>query len=60
MNNHLDCDEKVGPTVAGRATFFYWLESPELERIERAWMNIHIQFEGVLPPLNRVYSPVSS
>ena len=60
MNNHLDSDEKTAPTALGRATYFYWLECLEIEKIERTWMNIHIQHEGVLPPLNTVYSPVST
>ena len=60
MNNHLDNEEKTAPTIAGRATYFYWLECLEIEKVERTWMNIHIQHEGILPLLNRVYSPVST
>ena len=60
INNHLDSDEKTSRTALGRATYFYWLEGLEIGKIERTWMNIHIQYEGVLPPLNTVYSPVST
>lgn len=60
MNNHLDDNEKVAPTSLGRATYFYWFESQEIEKVERTWMNIHIQHEGALPLLNSVYSPIST
>ncbi len=59
MNDHLDSDEKTAPTVLGRATYFYWIEGLEIEKIERTWMNIYIQHEGILPPLNTKYSPTS-
>lgn len=60
MINHLDNDAKVRATAIGRASLFFWLESDEIEKIERTWMNIHIQNEGGLPLLNSVYSPVST
>lgn len=59
MNEHLDSPEKTRETVKGRAVRFYWLETADINKVERTWMNIHIQHEGVLPLLNRVYSPVS-
>lgn len=59
MNEHLDNPEKTGETPLGRAIFFYWLEDAELNKIERTWLNIHIQHEGALPILNSIYSPVS-
>jgi len=59
MNDHLDSPEKTRETVKGRAVQFYWLETPDINKVERTWMNIHIQHEGELPLLNRVYSPVS-
>ena len=59
MKNHLSSDEKTAPTALCRATYFYWFESLEMEKVERTWMNIHIQHEGKLPVLNTVYSPVS-
>jgi hypothetical protein len=53
---HLDTPEKVAPTPLGRAVWFWWYETPEINKVERTWMNIHIQHEGVIPTLNRIYS----
>ena len=58
MNDHLDNGEKTSETKLGRAVRFYWLETAELQKVERTWLNIHIQHEGVMPVLNRIYSPV--
>ena len=58
MSNHLDSEAKIGATAFGRAALFLWIESDEIQKIERTWMNIHIQHEGGLPVLNSVYSPV--
>ena len=58
MNNHLDDRRKTGVTKDGRAVFFWWLECSEINKVERTWMNIHVQHEGLLPPLNNAYSPV--
>lgn len=62
MNNHLDDPEKVSETELGSVTFFHWLvvEVRKLEVIERTWQGIHIQYEGHLPFLNKVYSPTST
>lgn len=60
MNEHLDSDAKTAVTELGRAVMFFWVESEELEKIERTWMNIHIQHAGSLPILNAVYSPIST
>ena len=59
MNEHLDNPEKTAETSGGRAVVFHWIESREMNKIERTWLNIHIDREGKLPILNRVYSPVS-
>lgn len=59
MNEHLDNSEKTSPTDIGRATFFYWIESPDIQKIERTWMNMHMDIEGRLPLLNKIYSPIS-
>jgi hypothetical protein len=59
MGQHLDSLEKTNETELGRAVLFHWLETPDIERVERTWMNIHIQHEGKLPLLNKVFSPVS-
>lgn len=60
MNSHLDSPTKVGETRLGRAVLFFWLECIDINKIERTWMNIHIQHEGTLPVLNTVYSPTST
>lgn len=59
MNDHLESPEKTRGTEKGRAILFYWLETIDINTVERTWMNIHIQHEGTLPFLNKVYSPVS-
>jgi hypothetical protein len=60
MNNHLDDPDKTGETTFGRAVFFHWVESPDTNKIERTWMNIHIEHEGKLPVLNELYSPTAT
>ena len=60
MKQHLDSVEKTSETVAGRAVWFHWVVSPDTNKTERTWMNIHIQHEGSLPLLNKVYSPTST
>lgn len=57
MGEHLDNPEKCAPTLQGRAIWFHWIEAKEIEKIERTWMNIHIENEGRLPILNSIYSP---
>jgi hypothetical protein len=57
FNQHLDSEQKTGVTVVGRAIFFSWLQTDDINKVERTWMNIHIQREGALPLLNKVYSP---
>jgi hypothetical protein len=58
MGEHLDNSMKRAQTTLGSAIWFFWLETPQIEKIERTWINIHIQHEGVLPLLNKAYSPV--
>jgi hypothetical protein len=57
FDQHLDSPEKRAATSIGRPIFFSWLLTSDLNRVERTWMNIHIQQEGELPPLNKTYSP---
>lgn len=57
VGEHLENPDKTNETQLGRAIWFLWLETPELNKVERTWMNIHIQHEGRLPELNVVYSP---
>jgi len=60
MNNHLDNSQKTGTSKNGRAVFFHWHQSSELNKIERTWLNIHIEHEGILPILNSIYSPTAT
>jgi hypothetical protein len=61
MNDHLDTPAKTRETPLGRAVMFHWIEIPQknIEKVERTWMNIHVQHEGNWPLMNKVYSPVS-
>jgi hypothetical protein len=60
VGDHLDSPAKTAETALGRAIWFHWLETVDRERVERTWMNIHIQHEGCLPVLNRAYSPTGT
>lgn len=59
FGNHLDDPLKRKLTKYGRAFFFYWMETLELEKIERTWLNQCELVDGKLPVLNKVNSPVS-
>lgn len=59
LNEHLDNPEKIKETKLGRAILFFWIETPDIHRVERTWMNTHIQHEGTLPELNKIYSPTA-
>lgn len=54
---HLDNPEKTRETRLGRAVEFHWIETDDINRIERTWLNIHVHHEGRYPVLNKVYSP---
>jgi predicted GIY-YIG superfamily endonuclease len=60
FSEHRDSDTKRLPTRNGLAFWFYYLlcETKELNRIERTWLNEHVTQHGVLPPLNKINSPV--
>lgn len=60
INEHLDDPRKTGETPSGRAVLFHWIETLDTNKVERTWMNIHIQHEGSLPLLNGMYSPTST
>ena len=60
MVQHLDTPAKVSPTPLGRATWFYWLETSDTNKVERTWLNMHLAEEGVLPILNSIYSPTAT
>jgi predicted GIY-YIG superfamily endonuclease len=57
---HRDNREKRDPTSRGVAFWFYYLACAEKEiyRIERSWLNQHVELHGELPVLNKVNSPV--
>lgn len=59
MNEHLDSLQKTGETKIGRALLFFWIECTDTRLIERTWLSIHIQHEGVRPVLNKVDSPIA-
>ena len=60
FSEHRDSDTKRLPTQSGLAFWFYYLlcEPKELNRIERTWLNEHVTQHGILPPLNKINSPV--
>jgi len=58
-NQHLDSEQKTAVTGIGKAIFFLWGETEEVNKVERTWMKIHIQHEGALPLLNSAYSPTA-
>jgi len=60
MGEHLDNPDKTGETELGRAVLFHWIEGDNTNQIERTWLNIHLQNEGILPVLNRIFSPTSA
>jgi hypothetical protein len=60
VNEHLDSSAKTELTAKGRAVLVHWIESSDVNKIERTWMNIHLVTEGCLPILNTAYSPIST
>lgn len=60
ITEHLDSPAKTLPTPGGRAVLVYWIENSDINKIERTWLNIHIQHEGTLPSLNKIYSPTNT
>ena len=60
FQDHRDCKEKCEPTAKGFAFWFYHLpcEVKHLERIERTWLNMHVECHGERPILNKVDSPI--
>lgn len=57
---HRETKEKRTPTPNGKTFWFYCLTCEEKEtfRIERTWLNQYLEVHGVLPVLNKIYSPV--
>ena len=56
---HLDNPQKTLETSYGRAFYFSWLETPDINRLERTWLHSHMLIEGRMPVLNSVFSPTS-
>lgn len=54
---HLDSPAKTQETRLGRAVKFHWIETDDINRVERTWLNIHVHHEGQYPVLNKVFSP---
>lgn len=57
---HCETREKCSPTADGKAFWFYFLdvESKELNRVERTWLNQFSAVHGRRPILNKVDSPM--
>ena len=57
---HRETREKREPTTIGMAFWFYFLpcETRETNRIERTWLNEHLELHGVWPVLNKANSPL--
>jgi hypothetical protein len=60
MKQHLDDPRKTSETSIGRAVLFHWIEHQDLNKIERTWLNIHVEHEGKYPVLNKIFSPTAS
>lgn len=60
MAVHLETEAKRKGTPDGVPFWLYYVECPacEVKSLERGWMNQSILEDGVIPPLNKVYSPV--
>ncbi len=58
---HRNSREKCQKTSQGTVFWFYYLtcEEREINRVERGWLNQHVELHGALPVLNKVNSPVS-
>lgn len=57
---HRDSREKREPTPIGMAFWFHFLPCDEREvlRIERTWLNEHMELHGEWPVLNKMNSPI--
>lgn len=60
FGQHRESKEKTAVTDLGRVFWFYHLEAElnEIHRIERAWLNQHLDLHGEFPILNKMSSPV--
>lgn len=57
---HRSNKDKCSLTAQGKSFWFYYLtlEKAELYRIERTWLNSHMDEHGELPILNKINSPI--
>lgn len=60
VNEHLDSSAKTELTAQGRAVLVHWIETVDINKVERTWLNIYLLNEGRLPILNSIYSPTST
>jgi len=60
FGEHLDNPKRTSLTKLGAAILFHWLETDDLQKVERTWLNIHLQNEGALPTMNGAYSPTAT
>ncbi len=60
FNQHLENHEKINVTAEGKAVWFYYFlyDSKNLQKLERTWLNQFVNFNGRLPILNKINSPV--
>nr|WP_305121752.1 GIY-YIG nuclease family protein [Pedobacter mongoliensis] len=60
FKQHVDSLGKVKPTGDGKAVWFYYLGYNEknLPKLERTWLNHFQSYEGKLPILNLINSPL--
>jgi hypothetical protein len=58
---HREDDSKRNPIRGVSAVWFYFTQVSRfnLRRVERGWMNQYMDQHAELPPLNKVYSPIS-
>ena len=60
MEEHLDTPEKRAVTAHGRAMLFHWIETDDLQAVERGWLNSHQAITGAWPILNKAASAMSA
>lgn len=61
FGEHRDNRVKCAPTPQGTAFWFYHLTLSEADthRVERTWLNGHMDAHGALPILNKINSPTT-
>lgn len=61
FQQHLNNPQKTQPINKAKVAWFYYKIVAELDinKIERTWMNEYQRQHGILPPLNKIHSPLS-